>query len=119
MQPTKLRETQNQPPYHQSTPSRKLINHHCSSTVANTAIKESQRNFQNPPKETHLQLDPKQICIHPYSTTSLSSPENPNEPKLSQTLVTDDGKEKQERTETRIERETHLVKKKKKRRRKK
>ena len=29
MQPTKLRETQNQPSYHQSTPNRKLISHHC------------------------------------------------------------------------------------------
>ena len=29
MQPTKLRETQNQPSYHPSTPNRKLISHHC------------------------------------------------------------------------------------------
>ena len=54
----------NQP--HQSTilplinPNRKSISHHYSSTFANTAINESQRNFQNPPK--------------PYSTTSLPPP---------------------------------------------
>ena len=81
MQPTKLKETQNQPSYHWSTPNRKLISHHCSS-IANTTINESQRNFRNPPKETHLQLDPKQICTSPYSTTSLPPPKNPNEPKL-------------------------------------
>ena len=51
---------------HQSTilplinPNRKSISHHYSSTFANTAINESQRNFQNPPK--------------PYSTTSLPPP---------------------------------------------
>lgn len=40
---------------------------------------------------------------HPYLTTSLPPPENPKELKLSQTLVTDEGEEKQERTETRTD----------------
>ena len=43
------------------------------------------------------------IHTHPYLTTSLPPPKNPNELKLSQTLVTDEGEEKQERTEIRID----------------
>ena len=36
--------------------------------------------------------------------TSLPPPKNPNEPNLSQTLVTDEGEEKQKRSEKMIER---------------
>ena len=38
--------------------------------------------------------------------TSLPPPKNPNEPQLSQNLVTDEGEEKQERTEKMIERDS-------------
>ena len=151
---------------HQSTiltpinPNRKSISHQYSSTFANTAINESQWNFQNPPKpysttslppptkktpspsslslrnsnslpihellllspsphrkfKTRLidQLEMAEELVEPNGSrrryksraaqTSLPPPKNPNEPNLSQTLVTDEGEEKQKRSEKMIER---------------
>ena len=153
---------------HQSTilppinPNRKSISHHCSSTFANIAINESQRNFQNPPKPysttslpppTKKTPSPSSLSLRNFNSlpihellllspsphrksktcltnwlkmakepvepngscwrckiraaqTSLPPPKNPNEPKLSQTLVTDEGEKKQERTEKMIERDS-------------
>ena len=49
-------------------------------------------------------------CKSRAAQTSLPPPKNPNEPKLSQTLVTDEGEEKKERIEKMIERDSVCLK---------